>query len=64
MLIFGDDLEPILQGDIHIWGDRPLRVEQCCRILGFVPIVTSSRRHIITDRIAAIHEGPLAIKFL
>src|SRR6266542_62669 len=62
MLVFSNDLKPVLQWDIHIRRDRPLRVKQRGRIFRFVPVVSSTGGHIVTERVATIHECTLAVE--
>src|SRR5437667_12674715 len=50
VLVFGDDLESVLQWDAHVGSNSPLRVECRDRILRFVPIVPNSGGHIIIER--------------
>src|SRR5207245_6054534 len=62
VLVFGDDLESVLQWDAHVGSNSPLRVECLDRILRFVPIVPNSGGHIIIERPATLGECTLAVK--
>src|SRR5436309_9605422 len=62
VLVFGDDLESVLQWDAHVGSNSPLRVECRDRILRFVPVVPNSGGHIIIERPATFGECTLAVK--
>src|SRR4051812_26401311 len=44
MLILGDNLETVLQRDVHIGRDSPLTIKCCSREFRLVPVVASPER--------------------
>src|SRR5712692_730461 len=62
VLVFGDDLESVLQWDIHVRSNSPLGVECRRRKLRFVPIVSNSGGYILIEHVANVGECTFAVE--
>src|SRR5205823_12035402 len=60
VLILCDHLKPVLEGEVHVGSDRPLRIEP--RGIGMEPVVTDSGRHLLAHEEHAVRERALAVE--
>ena len=62
VLVFGDDLEPVLQRDVDVLRHSPLPVEECGAVLRPPPVIPQSRGHVLIETIGTFGKETFAIE--